>query len=159
MATTMGEAGGGMAQPASIQLPGPLLGVGMGGLVDGILLHPPVVAPPARVDSPMRWHEGPGRECWTARSRFEVPLTGGVQQHRPTILGHQTPPLPYEQRLALVNQWLGRNRHGHLRTRPMRTPKRVAPTLQQGPYGYTPCCSVAAGTVPRRQSTRPWLDS
>ncbi|SFY44206.1 DUF2243 domain-containing protein (plasmid) [Streptomyces atratus] len=39
MATTTGEARADMAQPASIQLPGIVLGVGMGGFVDGILLH------------------------------------------------------------------------------------------------------------------------
>lgn len=39
MATTTGEARTGTAKPASIQLPGVMLGVGMGGFVDGILLH------------------------------------------------------------------------------------------------------------------------
>ncbi|MEV6162442.1 DUF2243 domain-containing protein [Streptomyces sp. NPDC052052] len=39
MATTTGEARAGTAQPASIQLPGIVLGVGMGGFADGILLH------------------------------------------------------------------------------------------------------------------------
>ncbi|MCT9139279.1 DUF2243 domain-containing protein [Streptomyces violarus] len=39
MAATMGETRNGMAQPASIQLPGIVLGVGMGGFADGILLH------------------------------------------------------------------------------------------------------------------------
>jgi len=35
----MGEARAGMARPASVQLPGIVLGVGMGGFADGILLH------------------------------------------------------------------------------------------------------------------------
>ncbi|MDN0194662.1 DUF2243 domain-containing protein [Streptomyces sp. S.PNR 29] len=39
MATTTGEARAGTSQPASIQLPGIVLGVGMGGFADGILLH------------------------------------------------------------------------------------------------------------------------
>src|SRR4051812_25304915 len=39
MATTMGQARAGIGQPASIQLPRIVLGVGMGGFVDGILLH------------------------------------------------------------------------------------------------------------------------
>ncbi|MFH8385885.1 DUF2243 domain-containing protein [Kitasatospora sp. NPDC018058] len=39
MATTMGEARAGLSQPASIRLPGIVLGVGMGGFLDGILLH------------------------------------------------------------------------------------------------------------------------
>lgn len=39
MATTMDEARAGTARPASIQLPGIVLGVGLGGFVDGILLH------------------------------------------------------------------------------------------------------------------------
>ncbi|WP_431986853.1 DUF2243 domain-containing protein [Streptomyces griseoflavus] len=39
MATTTDEARAGTAQPASIQLPGIVLGVGLGGFVDGILLH------------------------------------------------------------------------------------------------------------------------
>ncbi|MGR4852025.1 DUF2243 domain-containing protein [Streptomyces sp. LARHCF252] len=39
MAATMGETRNGIARPASIQLPGIVLGVGMGGFVDGILLH------------------------------------------------------------------------------------------------------------------------
>ncbi|GAB2461281.1 DUF2243 domain-containing protein [Streptomyces incanus] len=39
MATTTGGARAGVTQPASIQLPGIVLGVGMGGFVDGILLH------------------------------------------------------------------------------------------------------------------------
>ncbi len=39
MATTTGGARAGTAQPASLQLPGIVLGVGLGGFVDGILLH------------------------------------------------------------------------------------------------------------------------
>ncbi|MFJ8591084.1 DUF2243 domain-containing protein [Streptomyces sp. NPDC093598] len=39
MATTQGDTRVGTAPPASIQLPGIVLGVGMGGFVDGILLH------------------------------------------------------------------------------------------------------------------------
>ncbi|PWE10531.1 DUF2243 domain-containing protein [Streptomyces sp. BSE7F] len=39
MATTTGEARAGTAQPAGLQLPGIVLGVGLGGFVDGILLH------------------------------------------------------------------------------------------------------------------------
>ncbi|WP_328430135.1 DUF2243 domain-containing protein [Streptomyces sp. NBC_00443] len=39
MATRLGEAPAGTAQPASIKLPGIVLGVGMGGFLDGILLH------------------------------------------------------------------------------------------------------------------------
>ncbi|MFF5638809.1 DUF2243 domain-containing protein [Streptomyces sp. NPDC012825] len=39
MATTTGESRAGTARPVSIRLPGILLGVGMGGFVDGILLH------------------------------------------------------------------------------------------------------------------------
>ncbi|MCW7987405.1 membrane protein [Streptomyces platensis subsp. clarensis] len=39
MATTTGGTRAGNSQPASIQLPGVVLGVGMGGFVDGILLH------------------------------------------------------------------------------------------------------------------------
>ncbi|MFE9824303.1 DUF2243 domain-containing protein [Streptomyces sp. NPDC005791] len=39
MATTAGEARDGLSQPSGIQLPGIVLGVGMGGFVDGILLH------------------------------------------------------------------------------------------------------------------------
>ncbi len=39
MAPTTDEARAGTAQPASIQLPGIVLGVGLGGFVDGILLH------------------------------------------------------------------------------------------------------------------------
>lgn len=38
MATTAGEAGAG-ATPVSLRLPGIVLGVGLGGFVDGILLH------------------------------------------------------------------------------------------------------------------------
>ncbi|WP_225834572.1 DUF2243 domain-containing protein [Streptomyces sp. NK08204] len=36
---TVGEARSGITRPASIQLPGIVLGVGMGGFADGILLH------------------------------------------------------------------------------------------------------------------------
>ncbi|MFJ1811419.1 MULTISPECIES: DUF2243 domain-containing protein [unclassified Streptomyces] len=39
MATMEGEARAGFSPPRSIQLPGIVLGVGMGGFVDGILLH------------------------------------------------------------------------------------------------------------------------
>ncbi|MEU4466248.1 DUF2243 domain-containing protein [Streptomyces sp. NPDC024017] len=39
MATTTGDARVGLSQPRSIQLPGIVLGVGMGGFADGILLH------------------------------------------------------------------------------------------------------------------------
>lgn len=39
MATMAGEDRAGISQPASIQLPGTVLGVGVGGFVDGILLH------------------------------------------------------------------------------------------------------------------------
>ncbi|POX55138.1 DUF2243 domain-containing protein [Streptomyces sp. Ru71] len=39
MATSLGEARVGISRPASIQLPGIVLGVGMGGFADGILLH------------------------------------------------------------------------------------------------------------------------
>ncbi|WP_406481970.1 DUF2243 domain-containing protein [Streptomyces platensis] len=39
MATTTDGTRAGISQPASIQLPGVVLGVGMGGFVDGILLH------------------------------------------------------------------------------------------------------------------------
>ncbi|MYV66590.1 DUF2243 domain-containing protein [Streptomyces sp. SID2131] len=39
MATTADEARVGVVHPASIRLPGIVLGVGMGGFVDGILLH------------------------------------------------------------------------------------------------------------------------
>lgn len=39
MATTTGESRAGTTRPTSIQLPGLLLGVGLGGFVDGILLH------------------------------------------------------------------------------------------------------------------------
>ncbi|WP_331733363.1 DUF2243 domain-containing protein (plasmid) [Streptomyces sp. NBC_00080] len=39
MATTTDDARIGLSQPRSIQLPGIVLGVGMGGFVDGILLH------------------------------------------------------------------------------------------------------------------------
>ncbi|PRH80268.1 DUF2243 domain-containing protein [Streptomyces solincola] len=39
MATTTGGARPGIARPASIRLPGIVLGVGLGGFVDGILLH------------------------------------------------------------------------------------------------------------------------
>jgi uncharacterized membrane protein len=39
MATTADEARVGRAEPRSIQLPGIVLGVGLGGFVDGILLH------------------------------------------------------------------------------------------------------------------------
>lgn len=39
MATTQGEARFGTARPADIKLPGIVLGVGMGGFADGILLH------------------------------------------------------------------------------------------------------------------------
>ncbi|MFI9122978.1 DUF2243 domain-containing protein [Streptomyces bikiniensis] len=39
MVTTRGEARAGTTPPASIRLPGIVLGVGMGGFVDGILLH------------------------------------------------------------------------------------------------------------------------
>ncbi|MER6622044.1 MULTISPECIES: DUF2243 domain-containing protein [unclassified Streptomyces] len=39
MATTSGEARSDVSRPASIRLPGIVLGVGMGGFVDGILLH------------------------------------------------------------------------------------------------------------------------
>ncbi|MFE8911160.1 DUF2243 domain-containing protein [Streptomyces globisporus] len=45
MANTIGTSRTGMAWPASIRLPGILLGVGMGGFVDGILLH-----------QVLRWH-------------------------------------------------------------------------------------------------------
>ncbi|NGN62835.1 DUF2243 domain-containing protein [Streptomyces sp. A7024] len=39
MATTLGGTQAGLSQPRSIQLPGIVLGVGLGGFVDGILLH------------------------------------------------------------------------------------------------------------------------
>ncbi|MFF5955819.1 DUF2243 domain-containing protein [Streptomyces luteogriseus] len=39
MATTQGEARSGTARPADLRLPGIVLGVGMGGFADGILLH------------------------------------------------------------------------------------------------------------------------
>ncbi|MGP3638600.1 DUF2243 domain-containing protein [Streptomyces sp. 24-1644] len=39
MATMEGEGRAGFSRPRSIQLPGIVLGVGMGGFVDGILLH------------------------------------------------------------------------------------------------------------------------
>ncbi|RSS40820.1 DUF2243 domain-containing protein, partial [Streptomyces sp. WAC08241] len=39
MATTTGRAQAGLPRPASIRLPGIVLGVGLGGFVDGILLH------------------------------------------------------------------------------------------------------------------------
>ncbi|MFJ4338253.1 DUF2243 domain-containing protein [Streptomyces sp. NPDC088915] len=39
MATVEGEARAGFSRPRSIRLPGIVLGVGMGGFVDGILLH------------------------------------------------------------------------------------------------------------------------
>ncbi|MFJ4244659.1 DUF2243 domain-containing protein [Streptomyces iakyrus] len=39
MATTQGESRAGTARPADLRLPGIVLGVGMGGFADGILLH------------------------------------------------------------------------------------------------------------------------